>query len=76
VGVRAKKKPARQKAKSEQLYSIYWSGPLNLKTLCDFVFGFSGAGTAAPARLLMPKEIDAKRAFNRTALLVSASWHF
>jgi hypothetical protein len=47
--------------------------PTHLKTLFYFVFGFSGAGTAAPARLLMPKEIDAGRAFNRTTLLISSA---
>src|SRR5262245_36602468 len=47
--------------------------PARPKNPLIFCFGFSGAGTSAPARLLMPKEIDAGRAFNRTALLISAS---
>jgi hypothetical protein len=58
---------------SEYPQYILGSGPLNLKILrCD-VFGFSGAGTSAPARLLMLIEIIAKRAFSRTTLLISAS---
>ena len=53
--------------------ALRWSGPLDQKTLFDSVFGFLGAGTSAPARLLTSKEITDCQAYNRTALLISVS---